>query len=158
VAAHGCEVKLTPRDDLGHRPPREDAETEATKQRRRANVDAYHSKLAISPHELDVRDPRQPLPANVEDLRVEDVAREQELVPGELVLYGIGGDHDLVCKRGDSRPRHSTMTTIRDVHAERNNVRIGLAETDDQVVELPITVPSTLRTLRPSSPVNTTRL
>jgi hypothetical protein len=80
VAAHGCEVKLTPRDDLGHRPPREDAETEATKQRRRANVDAYHSKLAISPRA------RRPRPASASarerrDLRVEDVAREQSSSP-----------------------------------------------------------------------------
>jgi hypothetical protein len=74
VATHGCEVELAPGDDLGCRPPCEDAQTEAPQYRRRTDIDPHHSKLAIPPHELDVRDPCQPSPAKVEDLRVEDVA------------------------------------------------------------------------------------
>ena len=74
VATHGCEVELVPGDDLGDRPPREDTETKATQQRRGTDVDPHHLKLAIPPHELDVRDACQPPPAKLEDLRVEDVA------------------------------------------------------------------------------------
>ena len=94
MATHGCEVELVPRDDFGRRPSREDTETKAAQQRRRTDVDPHHSKLAIPPHELDVRDPSQPPTAKVEDLAVEDVAREQEFVAGKLVLDRIGRDHD----------------------------------------------------------------
>lgn len=94
-------MELIPGDNLGRRPPREETQTKATQQRRGTDVDPYHSKLAISPNELDVRDPRQPPPATVEDLRVEDVACKQELVAGKLVLGGIGRDHDVFRERSD---------------------------------------------------------
>ena len=116
MATHGCEVELGPRDDLGRRPPREDTETKATQQGRGTDVDPHHSKLAIPPHELDVRDPRQPPPAKIKDLRVEDVAREQELVAGKLVLDRIGRDHDLFRERSDRRPRNPAAATP-DAHA-----------------------------------------
>ena len=76
--------------------PREDIETETAQQRRRTDVDPRHTKLAIPPHELDVCDPRQPPTAKVEDLRVEDVAREQEFVAGKPVLDRLADDHDVV--------------------------------------------------------------
>ncbi len=101
MAAHGGEVEFVPRDDLGRRSPREDTETKPAQQRRGTDVDPYHSKLAISPHELDVRDSRQSPSANVEDLRVKDVAREQEFVGGKLVLDRIGRDHDLFRERSN---------------------------------------------------------
>ena len=116
VATRGCEVELVPRDDLDRRPPRKDTKTKAAQQRRGTDVDPYHLKLAIPPHELDVRDPRQPPPAKVEDLRVEDVAREQELVVGKPILDRIGCDHDLFRERGDSGPRHPTTTARSDAH------------------------------------------
>ena len=116
VATHGCEVELVPRDDLGRRPPREDTETKAAQQRRGTDVDPRHSKLAIPPHELDVCNPRQPPSAKVEDLRVEDVAREQEFVSGKLVLDRIGRDHDLFRERSDRRPRNPAAATP-DAHA-----------------------------------------
>ena len=117
MATHRCEVELVPGDHLGRRPPREDTETKAAQQRRGTDVDPHHSKLAIPPHELDVRDPRQPPPAKVEDLRVEDVAREKELVAGKLVADRIGLDHDLFGERSDGRPWHPTTTPVSDAHA-----------------------------------------
>ena len=116
MATHGGEVELVPRDDFGRRPPREDTETKAAQQRRRTDVDPYHSKLAIPPHELDVRDPSQPPTAKVEDLRVEDVAREQEFVAGKLVLDRIVRDHDLFRERSYRGPRNPAVATP-DAHA-----------------------------------------
>jgi hypothetical protein len=106
MATHGCEVELVPRDDLGRRPPREDTETKAAQQRRGTDVDPHNSKLAISPYELDVRDSRQSPSANVEDLRVKDVSREQEFVGGKLVLDWICRDRDLFRKGSNGRPRN----------------------------------------------------
>ena len=117
VATHGCEVELVPRDDLGRRPPCEDTQPKATQQRRGTDVDPYHTKLAISPYELDVRDAREPTPAKVEDLRIEDVACQQELVAGKLVFDRIGRDHDLFSERSHGRPWHPTTTPTPDSHA-----------------------------------------
>ncbi len=116
MATHGCEVELVPRDDPGRRPSREDTETKAAQQRRGTDFNPHHSKLAIPPHELDVRDPRQTPAPKVEDLCIEDVAREQEFVAGKLVLDRIGRDHDLFRERSDSRPRNPAAATP-DAHA-----------------------------------------
>ena len=88
MATHGCEVELVPRDDFGRSPSREDTETKAAQQRRRTDVDPHHAKLAIPPHELDVRDSSQPPTAKVEDLAVEDIAREQESSPASSSSIG----------------------------------------------------------------------
>ena len=104
-------MELVPRDDPGRRPPSKDTETKAAQQLRGADVDPNDSKLAVLPGELDVCDPRQPSPTKVEDLRVEDVARQPELVFRKLVLDRIGGDHDLVRKRRDGGPRNSVPAT-----------------------------------------------
>jgi hypothetical protein len=130
MATHGCEVELVPRDDLGHRPPREDTETKAAQQRRDTDVDSHHSKLTIPANELDVRDPSQAPTAKVENLAVEDVAREQEFVAGKLVLDRIGRDHDLFREQSDRRPRNPAVATP-DPHAQRNNRRIRLTEGND---------------------------
>ncbi len=111
MATHGCEVELVPRDHFGRRPPREDPETKPAQQRRRTDIDPHDAKLAIPPHELDVRDPSQPPTANVEDLAVEDVARKQEFVAAKLVLDRIAGDHDLFRERRDRPPRNPAVTT-----------------------------------------------
>jgi hypothetical protein len=116
VATHGGEVELVPRDDFGFRPSREDPETKPAQQRRCPDVDPHYTKLAIPPRELDVRDPSQPPTGKVEDLAVEDVAREQELVAGKLVLDRIAAYDDLFCERGYRRPRNPAVATP-DAHA-----------------------------------------
>jgi hypothetical protein len=136
VSSHRCEVELVPGDDLGSRPPREDTESKATQQRRCTDVDCHRSKLAVPPHELDVRDPRQPPSTKLEDLGVKDVASQQELVVGKLVFDRVGRDHDLFGERSDGRPWHPT-TPASDSNPYPNNSRIRLAEHDDQVVDLP---------------------
>ena len=136
MASHGGEVELVPRDDLDRRPPREDTETETAQQRGRTDVHSHHANLAIPPGELDVRDPSQPPTAEVEDLRVEDVAREQELVGGKLVLDRILRDHDVLRERRDRGPGNPAVATAA-AHAQRNHVRFRLAEVDDEVVDLP---------------------
>jgi hypothetical protein len=116
MATHGCQVELVPRDDFGRRSPREDTETKAAQQRRRTDIDTYHSKLAIPPHELDVCDPSQPPTDKVEDLPVEDVAREQEFVAGKLVLDRIVRYHDVFRERSYCGPRNPAVATP-DAHA-----------------------------------------
>ena len=116
MATHGREVELVPRDDFGRRSPREDTETKAAQQRRRTYIDAHHSKLAIPPHELDVGDPSEPPAAKLEDLRVEDVAREQEFVAGKLVLGRIVRNHDVFRERSYCGPWNPAVATP-DAHA-----------------------------------------
>ena len=116
MATHRGEVELVPRNDFGLRPSREDPETKPAQQRRRPDVDPHHTKLAIPPHELDVRDPSQPPTGKVEDLAVEDVAREQELVAGNVVLDRIARYDDLFREQGHRGPRNPAVATP-DAHA-----------------------------------------
>lgn len=116
MAAHGCEMELVPRDQLDRRPPCEDTETKTTQQRRRTDVDPHHSKLAIPPHKLDVRDPRQPPSGKVEDLGVQDVARKQKFVAGKPILDRILRYHDVFRERSDRGPRDPAVATP-DAHA-----------------------------------------
>ena len=55
-------------------------------------------------------------PARSKICAVEDVAREQELVAGKLVLDRIAGYDDLFRERGYRRPRNPAVATP-DAHA-----------------------------------------
>ena len=142
--APGAEVEIGPGDRGGRvplgQPIREGMQPQSAQQRRGRDVDPEHPKAGPGPRELDVLHADQPASVEVDDLLVQDVAREQHIVVLELVgadaVPRVRQDHLGRLERADVVPREVAVPLPLGAHSQPEDERVARTEPRDQIVDL----------------------
>jgi hypothetical protein len=138
VPATSRQVHIGPVDPVRPEPPREPSQTEPVEGRPGPDGHALDREGAAVEIELDLPDPRDPLPGQVDDLGVENVALEKELVLAEASRLQPCSFDD---KRAGAKVAHEAGLHFAHASvpsdAKADDCRMGALEAHDEVAHAP---------------------